>query len=379
MNLKIKIAISVCLTYVGILSAQNTTGTQSNPFNELYVNNFIKVGTSSLFLSSTNSGVDNSIYTTNGDLRINAFEGQGAQFNTLLNPNNGNVGIGMFKPIGKLDIDLGPGYHTKEAGVRITIPDPALQGGPNDNINKSIFEIRKDISGNLAPAYETQFILNHLGRIGIGTYKPDSKLHVHKGRIQITGNNSFGGPMMIFGGDQDAPNGQWGIEYVAKGVSGLNFWKPFESSNGSGGNGFGNHFMFLADNGKVSIGLDPNQVNNFGNITYKGDYKLYVGTGILTEKVKVALRSSEDWADYVFKEDYNLLSLNAVEKHIEKNGHLPNVPSAKEVAQNGIDVAKMDAKLLEKIEELTLYVIEQNKRLKKQEQRIIELEEKLNK
>lgn len=376
MKTKILGAIVLCF-----LSYQATaqTGTAIDPFTEFYVTDFIKIGTNSLFLSSTNSGVNNSIYTTNGDLRINAAEGQGFQFNTLINPQQGNVGIGMFNPVGKLDIDLRGNFHTKEAGVRITVPNAVLTDGPNDNTNESIFEIRRDISGNLAgPVYDTQFILNHQGRVGIGNRTPNSKLHVHDGRIQITGNNSYGGPMMVFGGDTNAPNGQWGIEYMSGGVSGLNFWKPDGSTNGTNGGGVGNHFLFLADNGKVSIGMEPSMNPNFvnadGKVTYSGNYNLYVGTGILTEKLTIALRSSADWADYVFKDDYNLLPLNEVEKYIDEKGHLPNVPSADDVLQSGINVAKMDAKLLEKIEELTLYMIEQNKRLEKQEKQIAKLE-----
>lgn len=370
-NILLIVAIAFCFsTYQAIAQ----TGSATNPFNEVYVNNFIKIGTNSLFLSSTNSGINNSIYTTNGDLRINAAEGQGAQFNTLLNPQRGNIGIGMFAPSGKLDINLGDDFHTKDAGVRITVPNAVLTDGANDNTNESIFEIRRDISGNLAgPIYDTQFILNHQGRVGIGEQNPNSKLHVHNGRIQITGNNSYGGPMMIFGGDTNTPNGNWGIEYVSGGVPGLNFWKP------SGSNNFGNYKMFISDEGKVSIGLDPNNPNNFPTMTFSGDYNLYVGTGILTEKLTVALRSTDNWADYVFKDDYNLLPLQEVEKHIEEKGHLPNVPSAEEMVQSGINVAKMDAKLLEKIEELTLYVIAQNKRLEKQEKQIEELERKLKK
>ncbi len=285
---------------------------------------------------------------------------------TNIFPNDGNTGIGTFDPLGKLDIDLGENFHTKEAGVRITIPYPVLQGGSADNSNESIFEIRKDMMGITPTVYSSQFILNHLGRVGIGEQTPNSKLHVHNGRIQVTGNNTYGGPMMIFGGDANAPNGQWGIEYTSGGVSGLNFWKPFQSSNGTNNDGFGNHFMFLADNGKVSIGLDPNFINSFNKVTYSGDYQLYVGTGILTEKVRVAVRSGNDWADYVFKDDYNLLALSEVEKHIKEKGHLPNVPSAEDIVQSGINVAEMDAKLLEKIEELTLYVID----LKKENEKI---------
>ncbi len=277
-----------------------------------------------------------------------------ANSQTNIFPDDGNAGIGTINPTAKLDVILNDTSIFEQSGIRLTTPFAFSQ----NSIIESLFQIRRK---GFTGTYSDYLIVKPNGKIGIGTSNPNSKLHVHNGRIQITGNNSYGGPMMIFGGDESAPNGQWGIEYASGGVSGLNFWKPDGSTNGNNGGGFGNHFMFLADNGSVSIGLDPNFINTFGKVTYNGDYSLYVGTGILTEKVRVALRSSEDWADYVFKEGYNLLTLSEVEKYIQEEGHLPNVPSAEEIANSGIDVAKMDAKLLEKIEELTLYVIQLKK------------------
>lgn len=100
-----------------------------------------------------------------------------------------------------------------------------------------------------------------------------------------------------------------------------------------------------------------------GEVTTPGDYKLYVEQGILTEKVKVAVKTTGDWADYVFAPDYQLMPLAEVEAFTKENGHLPNVPSADEMVTEGLDVAKMDAKLLEKVEELTLYLIEQQKQI----------------
>jgi hypothetical protein len=96
-----------------------------------------------------------------------------------------------------------------------------------------------------------------------------------------------------------------------------------------------------------------------------GAYRLYVQDGIMTEKLKVALRNSADWADYVFAPEYKLAPLEEVETFIKANKHLPNVPSAEEMATNGIDVTKTSAKLMEKIEELTLYIIELNKEINK--------------
>lgn len=91
-------------------------------------------------------------------------------------------------------------------------------------------------------------------------------------------------------------------------------------------------------------------------------YKLAVNGKIGAKDVHVE-NSSTTWPDYVFEPDHNLPSLTEVEKFINANKHLENVPSAKEVAANGFDVAEMNAILLRKIEELTLYVIQQQKEI----------------
>ncbi len=83
---------------------------------------------------------------------------------------------------------------------------------------------------------------------------------------------------------------------------------------------------------------------------------------------------SSGWSDFVFKSNYNLRTLDEVEKHINENGHLPEIPNEAEVNENGINLGEMDAKLLQKIEELTLYLIEQNKQNKEQQKRIEKLE-----
>ncbi|WP_185157286.1 cell wall anchor protein [Chryseobacterium sp. LAM-KRS1] len=129
-------------------------------------------------------------------------------------------------------------------------------------------------------------------------------------------------------------------------------------------------------NGKVLIGTSWNNTA-LSACNDCNEYRLFVKDGIKTEKVKIEVPSTNGWADYVFGKDYHLRSLEEVEKHIEQKGHLPNIPSAEEVVKNGINVGEMDAKLLEKIEELTLYSIEQNKQLKFQSEKIKQLEKLL--
>jgi trimeric autotransporter adhesin len=70
-----------------------------------------------------------------------------------------------------------------------------------------------------------------------------------------------------------------------------------------------------------------------------------------------------NWADYVFNKSYKLIPLNELEKFIALNKHLPNIPAAADVEKNGLDVGAVQAKQMEKIEELTLYILELNKRI----------------
>lgn len=102
-------------------------------------------------------------------------------------------------------------------------------------------------------------------------------------------------------------------------------------------------------------------------LSLSGGYNLLVKGGILTEKVKVALAApGTDWADYVFEPEYKskMLTLEEVEKFTLEYKHLPNVPSAKDMISEGLDVAKTSKMFMEKIEELTLYMIEMNKEIK---------------
>ncbi|WP_425237723.1 hypothetical protein [Ulvibacterium sp.] len=102
---------------------------------------------------------------------------------------------------------------------------------------------------------------------------------------------------------------------------------------------------------------------NVGIGTTIPDDKLTVKGRIHAEEVKVDL--SVPGPDYVFKEGYDLKSLEEVQKHIQENGHLPNIPSAQEMEEQGVELGIMNMKLLEKIEELTLYILEQESRLKR--------------
>lgn len=108
-------------------------------------------------------------------------------------------------------------------------------------------------------------------------------------------------------------------------------------------------------------------------------YAFAVKGKLITEEVNVALQGSTIWPDYVFNNHYNLPSLKDVEKYIIEKGHLQNIPSAKDVAENGLLLGDMNAKLLQKIEELTLYTIQQKKELEQQKEKNTRLESRLQK
>ena len=124
--------------------------------------------------------------------------------------------------------------------------------------------------------------------------------------------------------------------------------------------------LYFQTNGSVSIGTTQST----------GDFKLAVAGKIIAEELKVQLQTA--WPDYVFSSDYKLPSLKEVEKQIQEKGHLENIPSACEVQENGIEVGEMNRLLLEKVEELTLYTIDQQKQLDKQTKEIEELKALMN-
>ncbi|OXB20627.1 hypothetical protein B0A80_18850 [Flavobacterium tructae] len=114
---------------------------------------------------------------------------------------------------------------------------------------------------------------------------------------------------------------------------------------------------------------------NVGIGTKNPDSKLTVAGNIHAQEVKVTARAGEV-PDYVFANDYKLKSLEEVESYIKQNSHLPEIPSAKEIEKNGLMLAEMNMNLLKKMEEMTLYMIEQNKRIKDLEKQIEEIKRK---
>ena len=102
--------------------------------------------------------------------------------------------------------------------------------------------------------------------------------------------------------------------------------------------------------GYNSLVLNP-VAGNVGIGTTTPKEKLSVNGNIRAKEIKV---ETANWPDYVFAKDYALPSLKETEQHIQEKGHLPGIPSAQEVKSNGVDLGELNAKLLKKIEEMTL-------------------------
>lgn len=208
------------------------------------------------------------------------------------------------------------------------------------------------------------------GFIGIGTLTPSAPLEIKRGVGNTTKKNfllklsnewAYGGqnePSIMFsnGNVTDPKNvSYWSISARVSGDNILKTAQTFKISYKSPPDAIEKEFLSVDSyEGRVRIGDVQTQFDG---------YKLYVEQGILTEKVKVAVKDSKDWYDNVFAPDYQLLSLQKLEKYIQENKHLPDVPSTEEVMSNGLDLGKMNATLLKKVEELTLYIISMKKEL----------------
>ncbi len=202
------------------------------------------------------------------------------------------------------------------------------------------------------------------GNIGIGTFDPKAKLDI-KGNLNLISQGST----WITG-----KTGTGGLTFTNQLTS--NAYHSLIRQKTSSGHfvnlgGLGDYFGFFGyDKDRTENGYDHSMIMNLntGNVGIgtrsTGNHKLAVEGSIGAREIKV--ESAPNWSDFVFYDNYNLPTLKEVENHIKEKGHLKDIPSAKEVEKNGFFLGEMDSKLLQKIEELTLYTIAQEKEIKKE-------------
>jgi hypothetical protein len=177
-----------------------------------------------------------------------------------------------------------------------------------------------------------RFTLASTGHVGIGTTSPVSKLSV----IQTGTSN----PTFELSNTSKGPN----VSYGHFGTNGD--WYLRSASNVG--------LVVLQDQSAGVVGVGTNYVPS--------GYKMSVNGRIICTELKVQLFAS--WPDYVFKPDYELMSLSDLNSFIKTNGHLPGIPSAETVASNdGLEVGEMQRLLVEKVEELTLYILKQEEKI----------------
>jgi len=196
------------------------------------------------------------------------------------------------------------------------------------------------------------------GDVGVGTTAPTQKLSVNDGNIAIkalgaTGSDEgYNGALII---TKPTASGQY-INLIRQGQYPWSIGTVYNSNTFAIGYGksndadFSSPYFNITSDGKVGIGIS--------NITT--DALLTVNGIIQAKEVKISL---DGLADYVFDSSYKLMPLHQVESYVNTNNHLPNMPSAAEVSKNGLSMGEMQNKLLQKVEELTLYVIEQQKEI----------------
>ena len=288
-------------------------------------------------------------------------------FSQNIFPSSGNVGIGLTNPtFSRLQI-TGDLQHQALGINRPQSTVPALFLG-NDGTNTAVIASNNadlTFGRDLSNTYSEYLrIRNGSGNVGIGTINPSEKLDIN-GKLKL--NNT----LIIDGVDTGNPSAQdEQLRLSGYGILGNRgaMYISNENAQGSisfyvgGKHGSGSHLL-IKSNGFVGIGT-----SNSGN------FKLGVNGAIRAKEIKV----DTGWSDFVFEKDYDLPSLEEVANHIAQKGHLKDIPSAAEVEKEGVFLGEMDAKLLQKIEELTLYLIEQNNALKQYKAEIKKLKDRID-
>lgn len=368
----------------------------------------------------TGSNYSGSIATigSGATFRMGLFTYGGASPSSLLErlsiTDGGNIGIGTTTPTAKLEVNgllkltggspgAGKFLISDNTGVAswYDLSASLLPGGANGNT----------IRHNGTSWVSTSSLYNNGTNIGIGTAAPNAPLSF----ASTTGNK-----IALWG---DASGGHYGI-----GIQGSLLQLYGSASNADIAFGYGSSTAFtermrIKGNGNVGIGVDPsfpldaigrirlrdggsfnsggiwldgptNTLRSFigtntdntmgfygtgtgwnflmdvndgaimiGNSTPKATgYLVNVGGKIIAEEVRVQLKNA--WPDYVFEKNYAKLSINELEKYVAQHKHLPNIPSAKDIEKDGQQLGEIQRKMLEKIEELSLYIIELNKKIK---------------
>ncbi|GGH71068.1 hypothetical protein GCM10011379_30020 [Filimonas zeae] len=341
-----------------------------------------------------------SYYALNVVNNVTAPEVSGAGANSLLYVRaDGNVGVGTNAPAYKLDVN-GTISSSNAAGA-----SPYIIRNTS-NLNRWSLGISNSETGTGNTGFDFRvvrwtdagtalgaplFIRRSNGFIGLNNENPQSQLDVNgnamiRGEIVSNISDPNTGGRIELRNPAKTENGaasRWVIFNMAGAYgNSLQFWS-YDNLGCTTGGMCANRVTFK-DDGNVGIGtmtpvykLDVRGTGAFsGKVTIgetNAQSDLNVNGNIKTRKITV---TQTNWPDYVFDSSYQLKPLHQVAQYIQQNKHLPDVPSAEAVNKNGVDIGDNQALLLKKIEELTLYIIQQNKDMQEMKDRIKVLEAK---
>lgn len=307
---------------------------------------------------STNGGLNKfSIEdTTNG--RIPFTVEANAPTNALFIEDTGDVGVGTNNPVLEMHIVDGdsPAIRIEQDGSSGFTPQTWDMAG-----NETNFFIRDVTNGSLLPfrirpsAPTDSLFVDSNGDVGMGTDSPDAALHVRK----TNGTASFlveeesattAARTLLALSNNGSANFELTDTSVADAANTGRTWKMKNT---------GGRFLFTTFPG--GAGETEMELDQDGNLTISGNFFASSGTQL-------------NVPDYVFEDEYDLMPLSEVRAFIEENGHLPNIPSAGEINSTGLNMTEMQLNLLEKVEELTLYTLEQDQVIRELNERLKDLE-----
>ncbi|HBX51183.1 MAG: hypothetical protein A2275_09100 [Bacteroidetes bacterium RIFOXYA12_FULL_35_11] len=308
----------------------------NSAIEKLEVNGAIKISNSTTHTDGSITWDGTDFMGWNNGVSI-PFSGFWKKNNTNLFYETGTVTIGSIAAIESGVLSLKSGYgnwltfgRTSNNGVW-KFSNPANQNG---------FMLSfKDNAGQNHDGYLT---ITDNGYTGIGTTNPIAKLH-------IKGDNNLS-PAMIIEGYTNSYIGWYpqGINAPRRAWTGFSYDNPVSTS-----------FVICNEYDEGDILLIPDGTGNVGIGLWNPTYKLDVNGTIHAKRVLV----NNNFADFVFYDDYKLKELKDVEAFINKNKHLPDVPSEKNILKNGLDLGEISKIQMQKIEELFLYIIEQQKQI----------------
>jgi hypothetical protein len=296
--------------------------------------------------------------TTNDFGFIEAGIAGTAAKNLVLGPHGGtNVGIGTATPSTNLDVSA----NATENGL--TTGQFHITGSTNTNQRLVLgYDSTNDFgfieTGIAGTAVKNLVLAPHGGNVGIGTTSPAQTLTVNGNTAVLAGhalefydsNNGDDAYILNYGTSAATQ----GLKYYASGTGG-HLFQTYD--------GYVVNALQILSNGNVGIGTTSPQ------------YMLDVAGQV--HATSFVASSGNNYADFVFKPGYKLPSLSDEESAIQKDGHLPGIPSEAEAKANGIDLASMQVKLLQKIEELTLHQIDEEKHQVEQDKHQVEQDKRI--